>query len=159
VYFRKAKERFRKKMYSISNLGQNKKDMSTFRRFEEMICWQEARSLNLILGKMIDEKKFANNFRLINQMEGSAGSIMDNIAEGYERSGNKEFIQYLYIAKASCGELRSQLYRAFDRQYINENEFELLSNHVKKISSLIHKFISYLVSASIKGIKFKSRAS
>ena len=69
--------------------------MATFERFEQIISWQEARELNKTVGKLIDDKRFENNFRLINQIEGSAGSIMDNIAEGFERGGNKEFIQFL----------------------------------------------------------------
>ncbi|MBO9659014.1 MAG: four helix bundle protein [Chitinophagaceae bacterium] len=97
--------------------------MATIKKFEDIISWKEARELNRLMGKIIDSGKFKNNYRLINQIEGAAGSIMDNIAEGFEREGNKEFIQYLSIAKASCGELRSQLYRALDRRYITQNEF------------------------------------
>ena len=81
--------------------------MAAIQKFEEIISWQEARKLNIEVGKLIDEERFKKNYRLIGQIEGSAGSIMDNIAEGFERGGNKEFIQFLYIAKASCGELRS----------------------------------------------------
>ena len=117
--------------------------MATISKFEEIISWQEARRLNLEIGKLIDSERFSKNFRLIAQVEGSAGSIMDNIAEGFERGGNKEFVQFLYIAKASCGEIRSQLYRAIDRKYINEKEFETLSIQAKKISSLIQKLIIY----------------
>ncbi|MCX6317358.1 MAG: four helix bundle protein [Bacteroidetes bacterium] len=119
--------------------------MAVIKRFEDIISWKEARQLNKILGEMIDKKKFKNSFRLINQIEGSAGSIMDNIAEGFERRGNKEFIQFLYIAKASCGELRSQLYRALDRNYITEEEFNTLAEHAGRISNLIQKLINYLV--------------
>lgn len=129
--------------------------MATFKRFEEIISWQEARELNKTIGKLINDKRFENNFRLINQIEGSAGSIMDNIAEGFERGGNKEFIQFLYIAKGSCGELRSPLYRALDRNYITQKEFEELSFHAMKISTLIQKLISYLANSEIKGIKYK----
>ncbi len=131
--------------------------MAKIERFEEILSWQEARKLNESIGKLIDEGRFKNSYRLINQMEGSAGSIMDNIAEGFERGGNREFIQYLYIAKASCGEFRSQLYRALDRVYIEQNEFDLFSSHAKKISSLIQKLISYLENTSKEGVKYKSR--
>ncbi len=131
--------------------------MATIGSFEEIISWKEARVLNNIVGRLIDDKKFKNNYRLINQIEGSAGSIMDNIAEGFERGGNREFIQYLYIAKASCGEFRSQLYRALDRNYINQEEFDQLSNHSKRINGLIQKLINYLESSELKGIKYKSR--
>ena len=131
--------------------------MAKIERFEEILSWQEARKLNESIGKLIDEGRFKNSYRLINQMEGSAGSIMDNIAEGFERGGNREFIQYLYIAKASCGEFRSQLYRALDRVYIEQNEFDLFLSHAKKISSLIQKLISYLENTSKEGVKYKSR--
>jgi four helix bundle protein len=96
---------------------------------------------------------------LINQIEGTAGSIMDNIAEGFVRGGNKEFTQFMYIAKGSCGELRSQLYRAMDRNYINQKEFDDLSVHAMKISSLIQKLISYLNNSPTKGIKYKPKTS
>lgn len=131
--------------------------MATIERFEEIISWQEARTLNKTIGSLIDDERFKRNFRLVNQIEGSAGSIMDNIAEGFERGGNKEFIQFLYIAKASCGELRSQLYRALDREYIKQEEFDIFSVHAKKISNLIQKLVNYLQESEIKGLKFKGR--
>ena len=78
--------------------------MATIARFEEIVSRQEGRKLNQVIGDLIDTGRFKNSYRLINQIEGSAGSIMDIIAEGFERGGNKEFIQFLYIAKGSCGE-------------------------------------------------------
>lgn len=129
--------------------------MATIRRFEEIISWQEARELNKAVGRLIDDGRFRKSYKLIDQIEGSAGSIMDNIAEGFERGGNKEFTQFLYIAKGSCGELRSQLYRALDRTYINQEEFDNLTVHAMKISSLIQKMISYLQSTNTKGLKYK----
>lgn len=129
--------------------------MATIEKFEDIISWKEARELNKTIGELIDNGRFKNSYRLINQIEGSAGSIMDNIAEGFERGGNKEFFQFLYIAKASCGELRSQLYRALDRNYIEQKEFDNISTHAKKISSLIQKFITYLENTETKGIKYR----
>lgn len=131
--------------------------MATFERFEQIISWQESRELNKIVGKLIDDKRIENNYRLINQIEGSPGSIMDNIAEGFERGGNREFMQFLYIAKGSCGELRSQLYRALDRNYLTVKEFNSISEHSMKISSLIQKLINYLESSPLKGNKYKER--
>src|SRR5438045_5837354 len=126
--------------------------MATIKRFEEIKAWQKARVLNSRVGDIIDKGQFKRNFRLIDQVEGSAGSIMDNIAEGFERGGNKEFVQFLYIAKGSCGEFRSQLYRALDRNYINQGEFDSLSIHVMKISSLIQKLIAYLENSEKRGV-------
>jgi len=131
--------------------------MATIGRFEEIVSWKESRKLNQVVGDLIDTGRFKNSYRLINQIEGSAGSIMDNIAEGFERGGNKEFIQFLYIAKGSCGELRSQLYRALDRKYILQSEFDSFSVQAMKISSLIQKLINYLETSETKGIKYKAK--
>ncbi|MEN9963176.1 MAG: hypothetical protein RL582_271 [Bacteroidota bacterium] len=130
--------------------------MGTISRFEEILSWKEARILNGILRKLIKDKRFERNYGLISQIEKSAGSIMDNIAEGFERGGNKEFIQFLYIAKGSCGELRSQIYRALDDGYINDDEFNLVSTYCLRISNLIYKLIEYLKSSGIKGQKFNT---
>lgn len=132
--------------------------MATIQKFEEIISWQKARILNKNTGKLIDSGRFKHSYRLIGQVEGSAGSIMDNIAEVFERGGNREFIQFLYIAKGSCGELRSQLYRTLDRNYINQEEFNELSNHAIRISSLIQKFISALENSDSKGLKYKPKS-
>ena len=129
--------------------------MATFQKFEEIISWQKARDLNNEIGALIDSGSFKSNYRLINQIEGSAGSIMDNIAEGFERSGNKEFIQFLYIAKGSCGELRSQLYRAIDRHYLNQQQFDKFYSCAYEISVLIQKLINYLYQSEMKGVKYK----
>ena len=130
--------------------------MATIKHFEDILSWQKARELCKFTGTLIDKGKFKNSFKLIDQIESSSGSIMDNIAEGFERGGNKEFIQFLYISKGSCGEFRSQLYRALDRSYINQDEFQHLYNLAKEIIVLLQKLIDYLHNTGLKGPKFKS---
>lgn len=129
--------------------------MPTIRSFEDIECWKKARSFCKIIGIHIDTGKFRNNYRLIQQIEGSAGSIMDNIAEGFERGTRSEFIQFLGYAKGSCGETRSQLYRAADRNYLTENEFKELLQIALQISGMIHQFITYLQKTEIKGLRKK----
>jgi len=127
--------------------------MSTIKRFEDLDVWKESRTLNKIIGSLIQEKKFEHNFRLINQIEGSSGSIMDNIAEGFERGTRGEFIQFLGYSKGSCGELRSQLYRALDRSYIVQKQFDDLLKLVSRISAMIHSLIIYLQKTKINGLR------
>ena len=129
--------------------------MATITKFEDILCWQEARMLNKFMRNLIKQKRFEHNYRLINQIEGSAGSIMDNIAEGFDRGGNKEFILFLYYAKGSCAELRSQSYRALDAEYIIQSEFEEINDKCLRINYLISRLINYLKTTEIKGMKFK----
>ncbi len=129
--------------------------MATWVTFEDIEAWQLSRVFCQDIYRLIKETELAKDFRLKDQINGSSGSTMDNIAEGYERGGNKEFIQFLSIAKASIGESRSQLYRIFDRGYIDENSFKDLSNKTRIISMKISKLIGYLKSSSFKGVKYK----
>jgi len=129
--------------------------MGTIKRFEDIISWQKARQLNKLIGDIIDLGKFKHIYKLIDQIESSSGSIMDNIAEGFERGGNKEFTQFLYISKGSCGEFRSQLYRALDRNYLTQIEFDQLYNLAKDIIVLLQKLIDYLHKSEMNGTKFK----
>ena len=94
--------------------------MASVKKFEELEAWKLSRELHAKIGRKIDDGSFRNNYRLIGQIEGSTGSIMDNIAEGFERGSRKEFIVFLAYSKGSCGELRSQLYRCLDRNYIDQ---------------------------------------
>jgi four helix bundle protein len=129
--------------------------MATVKHFEDLEIWKLSRALCNLIGKIIDEGKFQNNFRIIVQIEGSSGSIMDNIVEGFERGTRAEFIQFLGYAKGSCGELRSQFYRALDRSYITKLQFEELVSLAIHVSSMIQNFIKYLQGSNIEGIRKK----
>ncbi len=129
--------------------------MATIKRFEDLDVWKVSRDLCRKIGCLIDNNNFERNYRLIGQIEGSSGSIMDNIAEGFERGTKNEFILFLGYSKGSCGELRSQLYRALDRKYINQEEFDEFRTMAVRISAMIQKFIEYLQQTTIKGIRKK----
>ena len=129
--------------------------MSSYKRFEDLPIWKEARTFSKRIYELSLIDKFSQDFRLCSQIRAAAGSIMDNIAEGFERNGNGEFKQFLYIAKGSCGETRSQLYRAFDYGYISEAQFEAMKSLSEDISKSISNFIDYLNNTVIKGSKFK----
>lgn len=94
----------------------------TIRKFEDLEIWREARTLSKIVFQLTQKGTFKNDFKLRDQVRGSSGSIMDNIDEGFERNGKGEFIQFLSIAKGSCGETRSQAYRAFDYNHITQDK-------------------------------------
>jgi four helix bundle protein len=124
-------------------------------RFEDLVIWQDARSLCKLIFDISQKGSFSKDFKLRDQIRTSSGSIMDNTAEGFERDGNREFIQFLSFAKGSCGECRSQSYRAFDFQYINSETLEELISRTIKLSCKISKLITYLQGSKITGTKFR----
>jgi len=127
----------------------------TIERFEDLDIWKEARELCKYIFEITEKEPFCKDYKLRDQIRASSGSIMDNIAEGFERDGNKEFIQFLSIAKGSCGECRSQTYRAFDYSYIKQDILDKLINKTIQLSKKISSLISYLKKSSIAGSKFK----
>jgi len=129
--------------------------MATIKRFEEINAWKVARELCLKIGSIIDEGSFEKSYRLIAQIESSSGSIMDNIAEGFKRGTRAEFIQFLGYSKGSCGEFRSQLYRANDRKYLNQKQFDELYSLAVRISAMLQKLVEYLQKTEVKGVRKK----
>lgn len=132
--------------------------MGTIYRFEDLPAWQQARSLYNNLHRLIEaNSKFLGDFRFRDQIRAAAGSVMDNIAEGFERSSRLEFVNFLSIAKGSTGEVRSQLYRASDNDYADKMECLELIDEYEKLAKEIAGFISYLNQSTVKGQKFKNR--
>ncbi len=123
-------------------------------RIEDLRIWQCARTISKDIYTFTRRENFEKDFRFVQQMRAAAGSIMDNIAEGYGRSGTKEFIQFLYISKGSCQELISQIYRAWDVEYISEEEFNDLKKRLVSLSVMIHNFIESLNNTGTKGPKY-----
>jgi four helix bundle protein len=129
--------------------------MATFTKFEEIEAWQLARLLNKEIYPVLQDLVVKRNYELNKQLERSAGSIMDNIAEGFERDGNREFIQFLAISKASAGEMRSQLYCAIDRELISAEVFDKFQSDCTLIGKKIGKLINYLNATELKGTKYR----
>lgn len=118
--------------------------MGGFSSFEEINSWQKSRAFNKQIYQITESANFKKDFDFVRQIRRASLSISSNIAEGFERNTDKEFIYFLYVAKAFAGEVRSQLYLAFDLDYITKEEFEQLLESVSEISRLLSGFIKYL---------------
>ncbi len=133
--------------------------MPTFERFEDIEAWRHARTLCREIYRASGREPLAKDFALRDQMRRASASIMSNIAEGFERSGSGEFIQYLAIAKGSSGEGRSQLYIALDQGYLTQEVFVRLSGLAGDTARMVAGLMNYLRKSGIKGAKYKPQSS
>jgi four helix bundle protein len=128
----------------------------TAKYFEDLHIWKEARRLTNRVYELCKTPAFSKDFGLRDQICRASVSVMSNIAEGYERGGNQELLQFLSIAKGSCGEARCQLYIVLDQGYADRRECETLIEDFKKLSAMIHNFMEYLKTSCYKGVKYKT---
>ncbi len=128
--------------------------MANYNSFEEMGIYQLAREQSNHVWHLIQNTTLGQDYKLRDQINGSSGSVMDNIAEGFGRGGNKEFITFLSYSRGSCCETKSQLQRSFDRKHINEENYLELTLKSQIIIEQISKFMSFLKSSDRKGSKY-----
>ena len=128
---------------------------ASVRNFEEFNVYRQARELTNEIYRLTRAGTFAKDFGLVDQIRRAAVSILSNIAEGYERGSSTEFIQFLFIAKGSCGEVRAQLSIACDQGYVPSADYQRLANQCRLISSMLSNFIDYLKGSRFSGPKFK----
>ena len=128
--------------------------MAEIKRFEDIEGWKKAWELVSAIYAVSSKGSFAKDFELRDQIRRAAVSVMSNIAEGFERGGDKEFSQFLSLAKASCGEVRSQLYVALDQKYLSEEQFQSISEQTTHVSQLIAGFMRYLRQSNLRGSKY-----
>jgi len=124
------------------------------KNFEDLQIWTEARRLTRDIYTLSKAPQFSKDFALRDQMRRAGVSIMSNIAEGFERGGNQEFVQFLYIAKGSCGEVRSQLYVALDQEYIDQKIVDNLLINLKRLSVMMKHLIDHLKQSGMRGPKY-----
>jgi len=133
--------------------------MATIKKMEDLEIWQLARKLYQKISRLADRMRKNHDYRFAEQIKSAAGSIMDNIAEGFERNSRLEFVNSLGISKGECGELKSQLYRLLDDKYIDDKEFEELYAEAETETKKIASFMIYLNKSNLRGLKFKNRQS
>lgn len=130
--------------------------MGRIDRFEDLEVWKISRELCQLVEHLFQTTELGNHYALRNQMERSSGSIMDNIAEGFGRGGNKEFHNFLSFSKGSCEELKSQFYRSLDKKLISDDTFETALEMIERCANKIGAFMYYLRKTNIKGQKFNN---
>ncbi len=129
--------------------------MSKVNAFEDLEVWQVGREICNDMEELFLKTSLGKRYSLMNQMDRSSGSIMDNIAEGFGRGGNLEFRNFLGFSKGSCCELKSQLYRALDKNLISEEQYQNLADKCDKENAKLGSFMNYLSKTEFKGTKFK----
>ena len=127
--------------------------MATIKRFEEILAWQEAKRLAVMVYAATGRGMFAKDYGLKDQIQRAAVSVSSNIAEGFSRSGNKEFSNFLWIAKGSATEVQSQLHIAREIGYIDDGVFDGIYSCAEKCGVMIYKFIKTLRTSSVSGVK------
>lgn len=130
--------------------------MTRIKRFEDLEVWRLALESADLIYELTSKGEFARDFALRNQVRDAGISIFSNIAEGFERDGNREFANFLSISKGSCGEARAQLFFALRRQYITADEFRIAKDQLVGASQQLSNFRSYLINSEMKGRKWKS---
>ena len=128
--------------------------MATIKRFEEILVWQEAKRLAVMVYAATSKGIFAKDFGLKDQIQRAAVSIPSNIAEGYERNSNRELLKFLYIAKGSAGEVRSQLYTALDLKYLTQDVCDDLMTRIRRISAGLFKWIRSIQQSGFNGVRY-----
>lgn len=134
-------------------------NMATITKFEDIEAWQKGRELKKAVYHSSKRGEFAKDFALRDQIRRAAMSVTANIAEGFERGGNREFVQFLSNSKGSCGEVQDHLYTAMDEQYITSDQFNILYAQAAEVGRLIGGFMSYLQQSEIRGNKFRQNVS
>jgi len=129
--------------------------MGKIQKFEDILAWQKARELTKEIYAYAKTGLFAKDFGLKDQIQRASVSIMGNVAEGFDRGGDKEFIQFLSISKGSCGEVKSHLYVALDQQYVSSARFNRLYTSADEVGRLLAGFMAYLKQSDLRGKKFK----
>ena len=128
--------------------------MATVRQFEDLEVWQKARELNRMIYAVSSAGAFARDFPLRGQARDASISVMGNIAEGFERGGNREFMQFLSIAKGSCGELRSHLCAAMDVRYITQQQHQQINEKALEVSRMTSGLMNHLGHSAMRGSKY-----